>query len=121
MPTSSVRPDLVKEVESIISSAQAGVTRVVGLGPLVLFATDTGDAWLLDWEDQAALCLARAGEPQDADITDGDSSFAIEWASRYSIDGKTMIFQHRSGGLASVQGYPIAAIMETVRRLQRGA
>ncbi len=40
------------------SASQSNVARVVGLGPLILFSSGTGDAWLLDWQDESALCLA---------------------------------------------------------------
>src|SRR5437899_4154271 len=39
--------------------------RFVTIGPLALFSTDTGDAWLLDSEDHPATRLARDGEPED--------------------------------------------------------
>jgi hypothetical protein len=37
----------------------------VTVGPLALFSTDTGDAWLLDPEDHLAARLARDGDPED--------------------------------------------------------
>ena len=79
MRTSRTKPDIGREVADIVASAQSGVARVVGLGPLILFSTETGDAWLLDWEDDRALCLARGGAAQQVNITDTESQFAIEW------------------------------------------
>ena len=67
---SRTKPDIGREIASIIGSAQANVARVVGLGPLILFSTETGDAWLLDWQDDTALCLARLGVQQQFTITD---------------------------------------------------
>ena len=49
--------DVLGEIARIVESAEAGVTQVVGVGSLVLFSTETGDAWVLDWEDARALCL----------------------------------------------------------------
>lgn len=115
--TSRTRPDIGREVAHIVGSAQSCVARVVGLGPLILFSTETGDAWLLDWEDGRALCLARGGAPQLVNITDTESHFAIEWTSDYRIDGDLMTFEHDSGKLVSVQGYPTSLIMQTARRL----
>ena len=117
MRTSRGKPDIGREVADIVARAQSGVARVVGLGPLILFSTETGDAWLLDWEDERALCLARGGVRQQVNITDTESQFAIEWASGYRIDGDVMTFEHDSGRVASVQGYPTAVIMQTARRL----
>lgn len=39
---------LAKEVDYIQRRAAAHERRFVSVGPLVLFSTDTGDAWLLD-------------------------------------------------------------------------
>lgn len=117
MRTSRTKPDIAREVADIVASAQSGVTRVVGLGPLILFSAATGDAWLLDWEDERALCLASGGAPQHVNITDTESQFAIDWTCGYRINGEVMTFEHDSGGVASVQGYPTAVIMDTVRRL----
>jgi len=115
--TSRTKPDIRREVTDIVASAQSGLARVVGLGPLILFSTETGDAWLLDWEDERALCLARDGAPQQVNITDTESRFAIEWTSAYRIDGDVMTFEHDHGRVASVQGYPTPLIMQTARRL----
>jgi hypothetical protein len=38
-------------------------SRIVTVGPLVLFSTETGDAWLLDPSDQLAAPLARMEIP----------------------------------------------------------
>ena len=45
-----------REINYIISRAKNSDTRLVTLGTLVLFSTETGDAWLLDSEDGLALC-----------------------------------------------------------------
>jgi hypothetical protein len=47
-----------READYIIKKAQAHDSRVVGLGSLVFFSTQTGDAWMLDPTDSLAVCLA---------------------------------------------------------------
>lgn len=47
------------------SAAPAHDGRVVIIGKLTLFATDTGGAWLIDRDDRLALRLARP-DPVDA-------------------------------------------------------
>jgi hypothetical protein len=93
------------------------VTRVVGLDRLILFSTETADAWVLDWEDERALCLAQGGTLQKVNITETEKEFAIEWSSRYKIDGDLMVFEHDAGRVTSVQGYPTEVIMQTAGRL----
>jgi hypothetical protein len=120
MRVSRTRPDVGREVAQIIAAAQRGITRVVGLGPLILFSTDTGDAWLLDWQDAQALCLARGGAPQAVNIVETERDFAIEWTSDYRITGDVMTLEDRAGRVQSIHGYPTAAILQTTRRLAQG-
>jgi hypothetical protein len=117
MRVSRTKPNVVRETAHIISSAQSGVARVVGLGPLILFSSDTGDAWLLDWQDKSALCLARGGVQQKFHITETEQQFAVEWTSNYEIIGDLMTVRDTSGKAVSIQGYPTAAILQTARRL----
>ena len=117
MRVSRTKPNIARETAHIISSAQSGVARVVGLGPLIFFSSDTGDAWLLDWQDKSALCLARDGVKQEFNITETEERFAIEWTSDYEISGDLMTFRDTSGKAVSTQGYPTAVILQTARRL----
>jgi hypothetical protein len=69
---------LSREADYISSRAQNHEARLVTLGKLILFSTETGDAWVLDPEDGLALCLARAGDPQPFTITEIPTTFGIE-------------------------------------------
>jgi hypothetical protein len=51
-----------------IKRAQSYESRVVGLGSVAFFSTQTGDAWLLDPADGLALCLTRGGGRHDFNI-----------------------------------------------------
>ena len=53
--------------------------RVVTVGQLILFSTETGDAWLLDPADRLAARLARDGEGEPIHIEETDTTFAIGW------------------------------------------
>src|SRR5579885_2097573 len=83
-----VRPDIHREIRYITELAQARDSRIVSLGNLVLFSTSTRDAWLLDPEDNFALCLCRDGEPQPFRIIDAPDMFSIEWTALFAIDGE---------------------------------
>ena len=49
---------LAKEVRSIQRRAAGHDGRIVSIGALVFFSTDTGDAWMLEPADQLAARLA---------------------------------------------------------------
>ena len=51
---------LADEVRYIQRRAAEHDGRIVTIGQLVLFSTETGDAWLLDPPDHLAARLARA-------------------------------------------------------------
>jgi len=70
---------LADEVGYIQRRAAAHDGRIVTIGQLVLFSTETGDAWLLDPADRLAARLARDGESEPIHIEETDTTFAIGW------------------------------------------
>ena len=109
--------NISREINYIIHRARARDARLVTLGALIFFSTETGDAWLLDAEDNSALCLACDGQKQSFTIVETPTSFGIEWNADYRIDGDTFIVIERSGGVKSNFGYPTREIL----RASRGA
>jgi hypothetical protein len=107
-----------READYISSRAENHEARLVTLGGLILFSTETGDAWVLDPEDGLALCVARAGDPQPFTITETPTTFGIEWAANYRIEGTMFIVAERSGQVRSILGYPTHAIMQAARRVR---
>ena len=98
---------LTDEVRYILRRAAEHDGRVVIIGPLVLFSTETGDAWLLDPSDQLAARLARDGDPEPFDIEENETTFTIDWKGRYRIEGTAFLYTDReTGRLATIHGYP---------------
>jgi hypothetical protein len=90
-------------------------SRIVTLGPLVFFSTETSDAWMLDPEDQLAACLVRDGSGLPVSIQETDERFAIEWTHAYQIDDDLMTFVDRCGSAKTVCGYPTREIEQAIR------
>jgi len=98
---------LAEEIDYIQSRAAEHDGRLVTVGPLVLFSTETGDAWLLDPADHLAARIARDGDPEELYFEETDSSFAIGWKGNYQIDGDAFIFIDRdTARVITVLGYP---------------
>ena len=98
---------LADEIAYIQDKASDHDGRIVTFGQLVLFATDTGDAWLLDVTDQLAARLARDGDPEPIYLEETDTSFAIEWKGHYRIEGPAFIYADRNTGrVTTILGYP---------------
>jgi hypothetical protein len=87
--------------------------RFVTIGPLALFSTETGDAWILDPSDQLAARLARDGDPEPIDFEETDTNFAIGWKGNYRIEGRAFVYADReSGRVTAILGYPTAKITQ---------
>ena len=110
--------NIKREVECIVRRAAEREARVVTLGPLVFFSTETGDAWLLDPSDHLALCLARDGDPRPVNITESAGTFAIGWDLTYQIRGDQFIVADLSGQSRTIIGYPMREIVRAIQRSQ---
>ena len=111
---------LAKEVRTIQHRAAEHDGRIVSIGPLVLFSTDTGDAWMLEPADQLAARLAVAGNPLPVQIEETDASYTIGWQGRYQIDGDTFIYEdNRSGRLNAIHGYPVKQLRRVISEADR--
>jgi hypothetical protein len=104
---------LAKEIKSIQGRAAEHDGRLVTLGPLVFFSTETGDAWMLDPSEQLAARLARSGDPEPIDFRETDTNYAIGWKGTYRIDGGAFVYTDRkSGRVTAITGYPTAKIAQ---------
>ncbi len=104
------------EADYIVARARAEDARVVSLGPLVFFSTETGDAWVLDAEDNLALQLAAARTRLPFAITETRERFAIEWPGTFRIEGDLMTVADKAGGLRTIIGYPTREIAAALAR-----
>ena len=98
---------LAEEIDYIRSRAAEHDSRLVTVGPLVLFSTETGDAWLLDPADHLAARVARDGDPEDLYFEETGTNFAIGWKGNYQIEGDAFVFIDRdTARVTTVLGYP---------------
>jgi len=104
---------LADEIRYIQRRAAEHEGRFVTVGPLALFSTDTGDAWLLDAEDHLAARLARDGDPEDIHFEETDTGFVIGWKGKYRIEGDVFIYVEKdSRRIVTILGYPVGRIAE---------
>jgi hypothetical protein len=106
-PLEGKRLRLADEVRSIQRLAAAHVGRIVSVDQLVLFSTETGDAWLLDPADRLAARLARDGDPEPTPIEETDTAFAIGWKGHYRVAGPNFVYiDGDAGRVTTILGYP---------------
>jgi hypothetical protein len=116
LKTRWVKVSVLREVDYIVERAMAEDARFVSCQPLVFFSTESGDAWVLDAEDDLALQLAEAGTRLPFTITETPERFAIEWASTFRIDGDLMTFTDDAGRSRVIVGYPTPEIGAALAR-----
>jgi hypothetical protein len=98
---------LAEEIDYIQSRAAERDGRLVTVGPLVLFSTKTGDAWLLDPADHLAARLARDGDSEELYFEETETTFAIGWKGNYQIDGDAFVYiDSNTARLTTILGYP---------------
>ena len=104
---------LADEVRYIQRRAAHYDSRIVRIGPLLLFSTETGDAWMLDPSDQLATPIAREGEILPVHIEDTATNFAVAWWGTYRIDGALFVYREKdSGNTRTIFGYPTDRIAQ---------
>src|SRR6201982_1112702 len=104
---------LAGEVRHIQRRAADHTGRVISIGQLVLFSTETGDAWLLDPSDQLAARLARDGDPEPFHIEEKETPFTIAWKGSDRIEGAAFVSMDREPGrLAPIPGYPTHKLIQ---------
>jgi len=106
---------LSDEVRYIQRRAAQGDSRIVTIGPFLLFSTETGDAWMLDPAGQLATPIARQGEALPVQIEDSDANFAVSWTGNYRIDGELFLYiDPDSGNTRTIFGYPTDRIAQQI-------
>jgi hypothetical protein len=98
---------LADEIDYIRRRAAEYDGRFVTVGPLALFSTETGDAWVLDPADRLAVRLARDGDPEEVYLEETETNFAIGWKGNYQIDGDAFVYiDHDTARVTAILGYP---------------
>lgn len=117
---------LRQECDAIVAAEISGDIRVVltgpqvGVGPFIAFSTGIGDAWLLDPEDQLAMCLVWRSQKIAPDLKEDPKRLMIGWHGAYEILGD--MFRIESDlpeiGTRAVIGYPLEGIRTMIDKIQ---
>ena len=111
---------LGKEIRSIQRRAAQQDGRIVSIGPLVFFSTDTGDAWILEPADALACRLAVGGDPLEIFFEETDTGYAIGWQGYYRIDSELFTYEDRSTHRRiAIGGYPVHLLRRVINESDR--
>lgn len=115
---------LKHECDAITAAELAGDVRVVmtgpelRLGPFVLFSTGIGDAWLIDPEEDLAMCLIWRWQKIAAVIRDDPAEMEIHWHGEFELLGDffRVKTEHAEIGERAIAGYPLEGVRRLVDR-----
>lgn len=111
---------LAKEIRSIQHRAAEHDGRIVSIGPLVFFSTDTGDAWILEPADALACRLAVGGDPIEIPFKETETGYAIGWLGHYRIEGHLFTYEDRSTHRRiAIGGYPLHLLRRVIDEADR--
>lgn len=110
---------LRKEIDSIVKGASRGEGRIVTVGALVFFSTSDGDAWVLDAEDNLALCLMRSFERCEMEIQESAQNFSIRWDSTCAIEKGCFVVASQAGKATAYPGYPVSDLERAIQRARK--
>jgi hypothetical protein len=114
------------ECEAIASAELRGEATAVmtgpelEVGPFVLFSTGIGDAWLLEPDEQLAMCLVWQGARREIGIKDDPARMEIAWDGEYELLGDffRITSEHPQIGERAIGGYPLEAVRKLIDRAQ---
>jgi mevalonate kinase len=109
---------LADEVHYIQRRASRYDSRIVSIGQLLLFSSETGDAWLLDPVDHLAAPLAKDGEPISVEIEDSDTAFTVHWMGSFRVEGDAFIYRsNKSRNVRTILGYPTRLLKDQISNM----
>jgi hypothetical protein len=108
------------EVSKIQEQARLKIATVRELGVFFLFATASGDAWLLEMTDCDAIQIAAAGQLIDPQIEESPETIAVNWTHTFAVQDKRLtLTAYADKALLDIAGAPSQAIAAALRRLRR--
>jgi hypothetical protein len=109
---------LADEVRYIQRRAANHDSRIITIGPVLLFSSETGDAWLLDAADHLAAPVARDGEALSVEIEESDTAFSVHWKGSFRIEGDAFIYRPKqSRSVRTIVGYPVGKLREQISNI----
>ncbi|MGV3569898.1 MAG: hypothetical protein ACO1PB_04800 [Ramlibacter sp.] len=114
------------ECEAIIAAELKGVVKIVATKagpacpPFVLFSTGVGDAWLLEPDEQLAMCLVWQGSPEEIGVSEDPDRIEVAWDGGYELLGDFFhaVTNNPKIGQRGVAGYPLDELRKVLDKAQ---
>lgn len=117
---SSPADKLRDEIERIRQAAARREAVFRELGVFLFFSTAEGDAWLLEITESDAAQVARAGEPLDLTIEEGEQTIAINWTHTFrERDRQVLLTAYADQAETVLPDAPAQQIFAAIRRIRK--
>ena len=108
------------EIAYVRRRARDHSSTVVFFGSLILFSSESGDAWVLDPSDNLAACIARAGDPEELSFWEDSNTCTIDWKGNFYIQKDLFCYiDGDSGRKVVILGYPTEQIEKYAERSRK--
>jgi hypothetical protein len=94
---------LADEVRYIQRRAAEHDSRIVSIGQVVLFSSESGDAWMLEPSEYLAVRLASDGHPEPIHIEDTETTFTVAWTGQCRIMGPAFLYTDQQASRHNVR------------------
>lgn len=90
------------------------------LGVFVLFATEEGDAWLLETTDMDGVMVADQGDKIEVEIEENAETIEINWTHSFTIKNKKFITtSYDDQTVKEWESYPAHGISAAIKRIRK--
>ena len=115
-----------EECEAIVAAERRGDIKIVmtqagvACPPFVLFSTGVGDAWLLEPDEQLAVCLVWQGAREEIGISENPSRIEVAWDGSYELLGDFFRVETNNPkiGDRAIGGYPLSEVRKMLDKAQ---
>jgi hypothetical protein len=115
-----VQVSLNDEVVKIQQAVVEGRQEVRTLGVFILFATNNGDAWLLEISEMDAIQLASGHQKLDVNIVENPQTIEVDWSHTFVIkDNKFVTTAYKDKKVDTYSDYPAKEIKTAIKKIRK--
>jgi hypothetical protein len=119
-PPAAAQVSVQGEVARIQEAAVRKEAKILHLGVFVLFATEAGDAWLLELSDLDGAQVARQGEKMELEIAENPDTIEINWSHRFEIkERKFVATAYKDEAVTIHDDYPVHSIQAAIKKIRK--
>jgi len=115
-----IRVSLNDEVGKIQQAAVEGRPELRAVGVFILFATQSGDAWLLEVSEMDAILLAAGHQKIEVNIVENAKTIEVDWSHTFAIqDENFVVTAYKDKKVETFSDYPTKEIKTTVKKIKQ--